>query len=74
MFQTWTNFVGVVKWSGLFYGGIDNGPHARTPKTIQIKAPHALQIVMNLAYEDADCFRLQQPMIVPAKTFLSQLL
>ncbi|HEV2992722.1 MAG TPA: ATP-binding protein [Candidatus Angelobacter sp.] len=41
---------------------------------MQIKAPHALQIVMNLAYEDADCFRLQQPIIVPAKTFLSQLL
>jgi predicted AAA+ superfamily ATPase len=40
----------------------------------QIKAPHAFQVVINLAYEKADCFRFHRPMIVPAKTFLSQLL
>ncbi len=40
----------------------------------QIKAAHAFQVVMNLPYEDADCFAFQRPMVVPAKTFLSQLL
>jgi hypothetical protein len=40
----------------------------------QAKAPHAFQVVMNLAYESADCFKVRQPVVVPAKTFLSQLL
>jgi len=40
----------------------------------QIKAPHAFQVVINLPYEPADCFAVRQPVVVPAKTFLSQLL
>jgi predicted AAA+ superfamily ATPase len=40
----------------------------------QTKAPHAFQVVMNLPYESADCFAARRPVVVPAKTFLSQLL
>lgn len=40
----------------------------------QTNAQHAIQVVMNLPYEQADCFRLHGPVVVPAKTFLSQLL
>jgi predicted AAA+ superfamily ATPase len=39
----------------------------------QTKAAHAFQVVMNLPYEPADCFVVRQPVVVPAKTFLSQL-
>jgi len=40
----------------------------------QTNAPHAFQVVMNLPYQPADCFRVHHPVVVPAKTFLSQLL
>ena len=40
----------------------------------QLKVPHAFQVVMELPFEDADCFRERQPVVVPARTFLSQLL
>ena len=40
----------------------------------QSNARHAFQAVMNLPYEPADCFHVQRPVIVPAKTLLSQLL
>ena len=41
----------------------------------QIKAPFAFQVVVGTDYIDTDCFSSQnRPMIVPAKTFLSQLL
>ncbi len=40
----------------------------------QTKAAHAFQVVMNLAYQPVDCFRVHRPVVVPAKTFLSQLL
>jgi len=40
----------------------------------QTKAAHAFQVVANLAYEPADCFRVHRPAVVPARTFLSQLL
>jgi hypothetical protein len=40
----------------------------------QTKASHAFQVVMNLPFEPADCFTATQPKVVPAKTFLSQLL
>ena len=41
----------------------------------QTKAPFAFQIIIEADYVDADCFSSQKrPMIVPAKTFLSQLL
>ncbi len=37
-------------------------------------APHAFQVVLDLAYVDADCFSRHEPVVVPARTFLSQLL
>jgi predicted AAA+ superfamily ATPase len=40
----------------------------------QTKAPHAFQVVMNVTFEPADCFAIHRPVVVPAKTFLSQLL
>jgi predicted AAA+ superfamily ATPase len=40
----------------------------------QTKASHAFQVVMNLPYEPADCFKASKPVVAPAKTFLSQLL
>ena len=41
----------------------------------QLKAPHAFHVVMNAAFVDADCFSRQNgPLVVPAKTLLSQLL
>lgn len=40
----------------------------------QTKALHAFQVVMNLPYEPVDCFEVHRPVVVPAKTFLSQLL
>ena len=41
----------------------------------QVKAPFAFQIVINANYVDADCFaRPGGPVVVPARTLLSQLL
>jgi predicted AAA+ superfamily ATPase len=40
----------------------------------QTKAEHAFQVVMNLPYQEADCFRISRPVAVPAKTLLSQFL
>jgi predicted AAA+ superfamily ATPase len=41
----------------------------------ELKAPHAFHVVMDSDYVDADCFaQRDRPMIVPARTFLSQLL
>ncbi|MGL4824886.1 MAG: ATP-binding protein [Alphaproteobacteria bacterium] len=39
----------------------------------QLQASHVFQIAMDLPYVEKDCFSLSKPMIVPAKTFLSQL-
>ena len=36
-------------------------------------APHAFQIVLEREYEDIDSFQYKEPMVVSAKTFLSQL-
>lgn len=36
-------------------------------------AVHAFQVVMNMPYEPADCFGSHRPIVVPARTFLSQL-
>jgi hypothetical protein len=38
------------------------------------RAAHAFQVVMELPYVDVDCFSRSDPTIVPARTFLSQLL
>lgn len=40
----------------------------------QTKAPHAFQVVFDLPYINADCFNYKTPTIVPATTFLSQLI
>ncbi len=40
----------------------------------QAVAPHAFQVVFSLPFEAADCFQIRQPVVVPSKTFLSQLL
>lgn len=37
-------------------------------------APHALQAVVNLPYQEIDCFSLKTPAVVSAQTLLSQLL
>ena len=39
----------------------------------QTGAPHALQVALDLPYIERDCFAHPQPIIVPAQTFLSQL-
>ena len=40
----------------------------------QVGAAHAFQVVLELPYVDADCFARHEPVVVPARTFLSQLL
>ena len=41
----------------------------------QTNAPFAFQVVMDADYVDADCFAMPRgPLVVPAKTLLSQLL
>jgi hypothetical protein len=41
----------------------------------QIKAPFAFHVVLDAPYVDADCFaKPRPPLVVPARTFLSQLL
>ena len=39
-----------------------------------LKVPHAFQIAFDLPYVDIDCFKFHDPVIVPAMTFLSQLI
>jgi len=39
----------------------------------QTQAPHAFQVVMQEPYIQADCFRHHAPIVVPARTLLSQL-
>lgn len=36
--------------------------------------PHALQVAWDLPYQAIDCWSLKEPKIVPASTFLSQLI
>ncbi len=40
----------------------------------QTRAPHAFQVVLEMDYVETDCFRRREPVVVPARTFLSQLL
>ena len=40
----------------------------------QTRAPHAFQVVTDLPFEPVDCFAARRPVVVPARTFLSQLL
>lgn len=39
----------------------------------QTGAPHALQVVLDMPFADVDCFSYDRPVVVPARTFLSQL-
>lgn len=39
----------------------------------QLQAPHAIQVVFDLPYENLSAFSGSEPLIVPAQTFLSQL-
>lgn len=39
----------------------------------QTDALHAFQVVIDAPYVNVDCFKAGEPVIVPAKTFLSQL-
>ena len=40
----------------------------------QTGAKHAFQVVMNLPYIETDCFARSAPVVVPARTFFSQLI
>lgn len=40
----------------------------------QLNAPHAFQVILDQPYIDKNCFDYHDPVIVPAKTFLSQLI
>ena len=40
----------------------------------KLQVPHAFQIGFDLPYVDQDCFKEKRPIIVPAKTFFSQLI
>ncbi len=40
----------------------------------ETKAPHAFQVCFDLPYVSRDCFEETRPIIVPARTFLSQLI
>jgi len=39
----------------------------------QTRARHAFQVVLDRPFENADCFQRTGPVVVPARTFLSQL-
>ncbi len=39
----------------------------------ETKAPHALQVAFDLPFVQRDCFEEKEPIIVPARTFLAQL-
>lgn len=39
----------------------------------QTKSPYVFQILNDMNYVDKDCFLFKEPMVVPAKTFLSQI-
>ena len=40
----------------------------------QTGAKHAFQLVLDIPYKEMDCFSIETPVVVPARTFLSQLL
>ncbi|NNM59879.1 MAG: ATP-binding protein [Legionellales bacterium] len=40
----------------------------------KLQTNHAFQVVLDMEYVDADCFEHTEPLVVPAITFLSQLL
>ena len=40
----------------------------------QLRVPHAFQVVIDADYVARDCFEVQTPVMVPARTFLAQLI
>jgi hypothetical protein len=44
------------------------------PFQAQTRPVHVFQLVVSLASQPAECFRVHRPAVVPARTFLSQLL
>jgi len=40
----------------------------------QTRTEHAFQVAMDLDFIERDCFELNKPIIVPARTFLAQLI
>jgi hypothetical protein len=40
----------------------------------ETRAPHAFQVVIGMPYEEIDCFTARTPVVVSARSFLSQLL
>ena len=40
----------------------------------QVRASHAFQVVFDADYVACDCFEVQTPVVVPARTFLAQLI
>ena len=47
---------------------------ALTLMQVQTGARHAFQVVIEEPYVEADCFCRKEPVVVPARTFLSQLI
>lgn len=79
-YQPWTRFATAVEQSGPFHDTLDNGTAMESGPSLahfqgQTRAPLAFQVVLDADYVDADCFaRSGGPLVVPARTFLSQLL
>ena len=61
-----------------FLAEIKKGDRSLSPALAHFQAatsaPHAFQIVFDLPFEAADCFAHRHPIVVPARTFFSQLL
>jgi predicted AAA+ superfamily ATPase len=77
--QREVDFVVIRNGQPWFLVEVKNTDKALTPSLKffqeQTKAPFAFQVVVEADYVDADCFSPQnRPMVVPARTFLSQLL
>lgn len=58
---------------------VKKGSHSGISKSLyhfqkQTGATHAFQVSFDLEYEDVNCFMYKKPVIVPASTFLSQLI
>jgi predicted AAA+ superfamily ATPase len=77
--QREVDFVVIRNGQPWFLVEVKNTDKALTPSLKffqeQTKAPFAFQVVVEADYVDTDCFSPQnRPMVVPARTFLSQLL
>ena len=53
--------------------GGDSVPPALRSVQDAVRAPLAFHVSFSLPYEDVDCFAADRPVVVPARTFLSQL-